>query len=62
MAMECLNLDLGKFRDIHKGAARFYNGEWSLFEQNGFMSYLDGEIVFGANAGFLIYKHYCLET
>lgn len=55
--MGSLNLDLGKFRDIHKDARAFImaNGP-SLNKMD--LSYLDGEIVFGANAGFLIYKHY----
>lgn len=55
--MESLNLDLAKFRDIHKGARAFVmaNGP-SLNKMD--LSGLVNEIVFGANAGFLIYKHY----
>ena len=46
--MGSLNLDLGKFRDIHKAARAFImaNGP-SLNKMD--LSYLDGEIVFGAN-------------
>lgn len=55
--MGSLNLDLGKFRDIHRGERAFImaNGP-SLNKME--LSHLDNETVFGANAGFLIYKHY----
>lgn len=55
--MEDLNIQLGKFRDIHKGQRAFVmaNGP-SLNKMD--LSPLKGEIVFGANAGFLIYKKY----
>lgn len=55
--MGSLNLDLGEFRDVHQGARAFImaNGP-SLNKMD--LSHLDNEIVFGANAGFLMYKNY----